>query len=122
MGCCSSTSGDTELNPSALRDIQAARVRKPKYMYYVTFNSRPLNIELTSSRQKDAYVTGLKDNCPLVNAEKVLAINSKIIKVNNINVEGLEMSEIAKHLARVELPLRLQLIRPEGLEEDEVPL
>merc|ERR1719412_1457025 len=93
--------------------------RNKKHYYDVVFPSRPLHITLTSSKDNnDGYITAVEDECPV---DKPIALNSKVVYVNGVLVEGCEVTDIAKHLSQGRLPLKLKLCKPEGLYEDEVP-
>lgn len=95
------------------------RKRNKKHYYVVHFPRRPLHITLTSSKDNnDGYITAVEEQCPV---DSPIAINSKVIFVNGVLVEGLEVQEIAKHLSSGQLPLKLKLCHPNGLERDEVP-
>merc|ERR1719317_639764 len=98
------------------------RERDTKHYYEITFRSRPLHITLTSSQNNiDGYITSFEKDCPIVDIKKKLTLNSKVIKVNDVLVEGCEVTEIARHLSNESLPIKLVLAHPEGLEGDELP-
>lgn len=125
MGCCASSStpgapADTEAAMKRLGPFLVKRDRK--HNYDVIFPSKPLFITLTSSRDNtDGYITAIDKSCPVKNTEECLALNSKVIYVNGNLVEGCEVTVIARHLKNGKLPLRLTLVHPEGLEDNEVP-
>jgi len=96
--------------------------RDRQYNYDVIFPTKPLHITLTSSKENtDGYVTAISKMCPLEDAEEKLTLNSKVIYVNGNCVEGCEVTVIAKHMKDAILPLRLTLVHPNGLGDNEIP-
>lgn len=127
MGCgCSNddvkatpTKGAAYASEGLEAPVAKLRKRAKKHYYVVEFPKRPLHITLTSSKDNnDGYITAVEDQCPV---DTTIAINSKVIFVNGVLVEGLEVQEIAKHLSSGKLPLKLKLCHPHGLERDEKP-
>jgi len=125
MGCCSSTSpydAPKEGGGAMKRTGPFLVKRDTKYNYDIMFPSKPLHITLTSSRDNtDGYITAIDENCPVENAEKILALNSKLIYVNGKLVEGCDVTMIAWYLKNGKLPLRLTLVHPNGLFDAEFP-
>jgi len=123
MGCCA-TNGVVD-RQSGMAYFSPRPFKKPrdeKFYYEISVPSRPLFLTLTSALGNiDGYVTALNKECPVANAENVIATNSKLIFVNGNLVEGCEISTIAEYLNTSTLPLRLVLAHPNGLEPDEHP-
>jgi len=95
------------------------REREKKFCYDITFNSRPLYISVTSSTTNmNGYVTAIAEECAV---KDKLIVGSKVIYINEILVEGQGILEIAKHLRVGNIPLKLTMVRPEGLMSDEAP-
>merc|ERR1719334_1077254 len=98
MGCCSS-SGPRD-RPSKDVYVGARKKHHPRltkrdrrYFYDVIFPSRPLHITLTSSiNDSDGYITAIDTICPV--PSEMIAINSKVVSVNGILVEGRGITDI----------------------------
>merc|ERR1719193_1586182 len=95
------------------------REREKKFFYDITFKSRPLYISVTSSTTNmNGYVTAIADECAM--KDKII-VGSKLIYINQVLVENQGILEIAKHLQGGNIPLKLTMVRPEGLMSDEAP-
>jgi len=95
------------------------REREKKFFYDITFKSRPLYISVTSSTTNiNGYVTAIAEECAV--KDKII-IGSKVIYINEVLVEGQGILQIAKHLRGGNIPLKLTMVRPEGLMSDEAP-
>jgi len=115
----SSTFGD---NSGILKSNACLIKRDRQWNYEVIFPDKPLHIKLTSSKEgTDGYVTAISKMCPLEDAKEKLTLNSKVIYVNGSCVEGCKVTVIGKHLKHAKLPLRLTLVHPNGLRDDEIP-
>ena len=125
MGCCvaATSPGTPDETGVAMKQPGPFLIKRDKkYHYDVIFPSKPLDITMTSSKSAiDGYITGVHKMCPVENAKETIKINSKVIYVNGILVEGCKVTEIAEHLKNAKLPLRLSLVYPAGLCEREVP-
>jgi len=106
-------------NHVAERDKPMLRMREKKFVHDICFSSRPLGIIVTSSINKmDGYLTGFTEDCVI---KDEIVLNSKLICVDGKSVEGLEIRDIAMCLLKVEVPCQLTLVKPGGLNADEVP-
>jgi len=118
----SSRSSSTLWDISGLKRTSRLIKRDIQYNYEVIFPTKPLHITLTTSKENtDGYVTAISKMCPLEDAEEKLTLNSKVIYVNGNCVEGCEVAVIAKHMKDAKLPLRLTLVHPNGLRDNEIP-
>jgi len=126
MGCCFSA---RESTPASALETYHKRVgphlvdRDKKYYYTISFLSRPLYITLTSSKgNTDGYITGIDDRCPVEDAKNTVVLHSKIIYIDDVLVEGCDISFIANYLQTAALPMALTLAHPDGLQAGfEVP-
>jgi len=126
MGCSMACTEDTPAKPGKLilKDKNPSQIeRDPKFYYKVTFLARPRHIHMTSSVDNtDCYITKFKPECPIQDVEKKkLTLNSKLIKINDILVEGCDIDVIGNYLETEKLPMKVLLAHPEGLNPDEVP-
>jgi len=98
--------------------------RDPKYIFSITFETKPLGMDITSSEYGTcAYVTNVdeKKNKALENTK--LPLNSKVIRVNG---KGVEHDKFEDTLYLIKdclgnLPLILTFCHPDGLNVDERP-
>jgi len=96
------------------------RKRNRRFFYDVIFDNRPLHITITAGKKdKDGYITAMDSICPV--PKEMIAINSKVVCVNSILVEGSSIREIGTLLTTQPLPLRLTMVNPDGLHPDEGP-
>jgi len=117
-----SGSSSTVWDNSGLKRTSRLIKRDTQYNYDVIFPTKPLHILLTSSKENiDGYVTAISKMCPVEDAEEKLTLNSKVIYVNGNCVEGCEVAVIGKYMRDGKLPLRLTLVHPNGLRDNEIP-
>jgi len=127
MGSCCAARDAARSAPGGKPDdfsggAPSRKKRDSKYYYEITFNSRPLYITLTSTQDNtDGYITNFKKVIPIKDAEKKITLNSKVIKINGMLVEGCDITEIARILSNQEVPIKMLLAHPDGLKRDEVP-
>merc|ERR1719419_120580 len=96
--------------------------RKKKCFYNVRFPYRPLGIQMASSeRGTDAYIIHVDKACGVPDAQELITINSKVIYINGHLVEGCEFTEISSCIRSATLPIRVTLVRPENLHNNEIP-
>jgi len=97
------------------------RVRDQKHIFEITFSRIPLGVIFTSSNDgRSTYVTGTDGNNDEV-TDKNLPKNSKLLKVNDVDVELQTLEETTELLNKLmkELPITMTFCHPDGLEEDE---
>jgi len=97
------------------------RVRDQKHIFEITFSRIPLGVILTSSIDgTSTYVTGTDGNNDEV-TDKNLPKDSKVLKVNDVDVELQTLEETSELLNKVmkELPFTMTFCHPDGLDEDE---
>jgi len=97
------------------------RVRDQKHIFEITFSRIPLGVIFTSSTDGTCtYVTGTDGNNDEV-SDKNLPTNSKVLKVNDVDVElqTLEDTTELLKLLMKELPITITFCLPDGLDEDE---
>merc|ERR1719233_2617886 len=100
------------------QDIEVA-TKRSNFIYQVKFNSRPLDITVTSSYNGvGGYITQVS---PSTSADADIKLNSKLMSVGGIDVENLDIDIIIGRLAAAKVPLVLKLISPEGLMDEEYP-
>jgi len=98
--------------------------RDVKHIFDITFEKTPLGIVLTSSLDGScAYVTNINEqkNEALNNGK--LPKNSKLLRVNDEDVEFEKIYTILNVVTRdvKTLPLKLTFCHPDGLGDDEIP-
>jgi len=114
--------------------------RNPKYVFSITFESRPLGIILTSNADGTcAYVTVVDGSKNSAVEDNNLPLNSKLLACNGIDIESDTIRDIEKRIKagqeglpltlnekKIEAgkgspPLRLTFCHPDGLYEGEFP-
>jgi len=124
MGCCTTTD-KVSASPGQDVHLMAGPLtkRNKKHVYEVTFPTRPLYIHLTSSEANiDGYITMVHKKCPVEAAQEQIVLNSKVIYVNSLLVEGYKIDLIAKRMKEAILPIKLILVHPDGLGNSEGPV
>jgi hypothetical protein len=123
MGCCSCFASNAHgvLTPTVAA-VAFQKPREKEFLYEIIFPSRPFYVTITSaSNHIDGYITAVDKLCPVENPEQAIVLNSKVIYVNEILVEGYHIEVIAAFLMNASLPLKLILCKPDGLENNETP-
>jgi len=128
MGCCSPcfAEDDTPRRVAQRTNMMPSEpciiIRDKKHIYEVTFPRRPLYITITSSKNNNGgYITAFDRLCPVEDAKENIVLQSKVIFVNGILVEGCNVSVIANRLKEATMPITLTLVHPDGLGHNEVP-
>jgi len=128
MGCCwlCFAKDDTQRHSPQHANLMTAEpcmiIRDKKHIYEVIFPRRPLYITITSSKRNDGgYITAYDRLCPVEDAKENIVLQSKVICVNGILVEGCNVSVIANRLKEAKMPITLTLVHPDGLGHKEVP-
>merc|ERR1719193_1011556 len=98
--------------------------RDPKFVFSITFETKPLGMDITSSEYGTcAYVTHVdgKKNKALEN--NTLPLYSKLIRVNGKGVENDKFQDTLDLIQDrlKDLPLILTFCHPDGLNADERP-
>jgi len=112
----------TETHASSTTAPPPKRERDKKYLFDVKFKKRPLGIVLTSARNgRCAYVT--QTSPKKQKKAKKIPIKSKLLKVNDADIENEKIDAITQRILRDmrNPPLVLSFCKPEGLGEDEFP-
>jgi hypothetical protein len=95
------------------------RKRDERYIFDITFNTRPLGIVVKSSSNGTcAYVTdrNVEENRAVEN----LPIKSKVLRVNGVDVEMLHINEITAIVSNEsKMPLKISFCHPDGLSKSE---
>lgn len=110
--------------PEPQDEPEIKRKRDPKHVFEIKFKKRPLGVVLTSARNgKSAYVT---QTAPWKNKavkKKKLPHKSKLLKVNDLDVENDKIDKITQLILQDmrNPPLVLTFCHPKGLDPDEIP-
>jgi len=97
--------------------------RDPKYIFDIKLKKQPLGIVLTSSKNgKCAYVTKVYKKKNKAVRKGKLPQNSKLLKVNDANIEMDDINTITELILKEvkQLPLTLTFCHPDGLCDDEI--
>lgn len=97
--------------------------REPNHIFDITFRERPLGIILTSAESGlGAYLTKINETKSKTFIEQ-LPKNSKLLRVNDIEIEEKDIEMITDLVVREakKLPLKLTFCHPDGLDESEIP-
>jgi len=97
--------------------------RDPKHIFTVKFKKKPLGIILTSARDGAcAYVTDVDGKNKAVRKNN-LPIGSKLLKVNEADVEMEQINDVTDLIldGLKNLPMSLTFCHPDGLNDDEIP-
>jgi len=98
--------------------------RDPKYIFDIKIKKHPLGIVLTSSKEGTcAYVTKVHKKKNKAVRKGKLPKNSKLLKVNSIDIEMDDINKITGLIVKEvkSLPLTLTFCHPDGLRDDEIP-
>jgi len=145
MGVCFTRNSKESPDASTIRNIRGSHIaevtaddgrpivgaksfklfaRDPKHIFDIIFTQRPLGVHLTTdSKGKCAYVTETSAVKNKVVDKNKLPKFSKLIRVNNINVEYEDFDIILMLVFNKmkDLPMTLTFCHPDGLDEDERP-
>merc|ERR1719320_87389 len=97
------------------------RVRDLKHIFEITFSKIPLGVIFTSSFYGTcAYVTGTDGENDEVTDDN-LPKDSKLLKINDCDVEWQTLDKTAQLLNKLmdDLPITMTFCHPNGLDEDE---
>lgn len=110
--------------PFAGDETSTLHERDPKHIFDITFKKRPLGVHLTTdSNGKCAYVTQTNGKKNKAVDKNKLPKYSKLLKVNDINIELEEFDVILMLIVNKmkDPPLTLTFCHPDGLARDEFP-
>lgn len=119
--CCGNLRDEAHppLSDAIVSRLIIMSAKRRKNTYKATFTGKPLYITLTSDNNGyGSYVTTVN---PLAPVNDLVEINSRVIEVNGQPVEDLEVEELCEHIASVNAPMVLTLVRPAGLSYEEMP-